>query len=993
MKRIKGFWKIAVISLLAVLVLSFASCKKSGDGGEQTSDGPDISSAVNVSDFTLVYVDEAPDDIKNATVALNEAIKNICGYELKISTDWVKSGEAVPTDTKEIVVGNTNRRDTDDIRTDDFRVIREGSRIYILGGDVESTVNAVKYVIANLVHEKGLLIADKTDYLSEGVYAVNKLYFGNEEIKNIKIFTAATSDINKNRADGIGKIFTDLCGIKAKTVDAEADANVIIRDFDASKVNNGSWGTVTDNGRLELYCGRTVADTLALKYHISSSLEKSNREMKFQIGVFSGKTLSKEEFLGQDQLIIYPEFPESINRDYLYSVSVTQGNKSSSLPVYNHTIQSISRGNDGADIYRRFSTFAFSGKEVRVDIKVNKSFKSYSVMPSAKNFRHEFKNGVISVYLDKPDYFLIRLDDSDNSILSVFADLPEYPYEIDTDDKNTMVIDGWVNGDSKKGNIEITEDNTVIYVTAGSVLNAKLRIKANNVSVLGRGAIVDPFGDLLNYNIAVSPDHSLIHTIANNTTVDGLHLLNSRKFNIQAIGINHIPSEGIRVYNTKILSSEISTDGITFCDLVKDALAEHCFVYCGDNALVYEENCTYRDITIGTTCASLYPQTDVNNAYFEDIYIFRSDDGIIDNIWNGSLSSGLFHSTIDCVVNGIDIVDCTLAPTFFKGFNQGVKPKHFTIKNVSLGKLSDQEMKWIILINNGGDTLFTENYDIDLVNIAIDGKIVNSFNEISSRIYQAGTKNNSFSYKTDGAFTPSIHNKTTVNYNCPNEVIIGKYTVAFKNDVIIEGDKVYLPYQQIKEELFSDNEAPTVTKNGILYVSTDDLLTSGMVSLVTKENGKILITPKNTEQSLIIPSLTDKLSRYFEKVAYQSHMTIELEEDGTPVYKIMNRQKGLITGLGYFVQDEVQKFGEGTYRITAKIKASKSGKLNLGINYKNYPERVKAFKVDKEWVEISYDVNIKKIQASAKYVAIVLHGADDPIDTFYLKDLSFKKIS
>ena len=66
----------------------------------------------------------------------------------------------------------------------------------------------------------------------------------------------------------------------------------------------------------------------------------------------------------ENQLIIYPEFDERIERDYLYRVSVTQGARTETLPVYNHTEDSRVNRNpiDGrrADEFRRFSTFAFA---------------------------------------------------------------------------------------------------------------------------------------------------------------------------------------------------------------------------------------------------------------------------------------------------------------------------------------------------------------------------------------------------------------------------------------------------------------------------------------------------------------------------------------------------------------------------------------------------------------------------------------------------------
>jgi len=51
---------------------------------------------------------------------------------------------------------------------------------------------------------------------------------------------------------------------------------------------------------------------------------------------------------------------------------------------------------------RRFCEFAFTG-EVRVDITVYRDFETYSVLPSAKRYRNEFHDGVISVWLNEND--------------------------------------------------------------------------------------------------------------------------------------------------------------------------------------------------------------------------------------------------------------------------------------------------------------------------------------------------------------------------------------------------------------------------------------------------------------------------------------------------------------------------------------------------------------------------------------------------------------
>ena len=331
----------------------------------------------------------------------------------------------------------------------------------------------------------------------------------------------------------------------------------------------------------------------------------------------------------ENQLIIYPEFDERIERDYLYHVSVTQGARTETLPVYNHTEDSRVNRNpiDGrrADEFRRFSTFAFAGEGVRVDIRVGRDFHDYAVMPARKRFRHSFKDGVISVYLDRPDYFVIRLDGGDHTNLAVFADTPET--ELPRADEKTIVVDRWQ--EVEGGVLTLTEPHTTVYIPAGAVLNARIQVLADDCRIIGRGAIVDPVGDIYRYSAAeLDTGGVILIKSVNRTLVDGVHLLDAKAFNLEVIGTwEEIWATDNLVRNVKILSTQMSSDGITFCYYAKNSRAEHCFVYCGDNALVYEEYAHYRDITIGTTCNALYPQTDVVDSSAEDIYVFRADEG------------------------------------------------------------------------------------------------------------------------------------------------------------------------------------------------------------------------------------------------------------------------------------------------------------------------------------------------------------------------------
>ena len=211
-------------------------------------------------------------------------------------------------------------------------------------------------------------------------------------------------------------------------------------------------------------------------------------------------------------LIIYPEFDARIERDYMYSVTVTQGDQTASLPVYNHVEASRTTRNPldtTADMYRRFSTFAFDPEAggVRVDIKVNCDFESYSIIPSAKNFKNEFYRGVISVYLDQPDYFMIRLNDKDSTLIAVFADAPET--DVPQKGPDTIIIDGWY--EEEDGVLELNKKGTTVYIKPGAVLNARVKITADDCKVIGRGAILDPYSDIYGYDEKDTKDYVLFY--------------------------------------------------------------------------------------------------------------------------------------------------------------------------------------------------------------------------------------------------------------------------------------------------------------------------------------------------------------------------------------------------------------------------------------------------------------------------------------------------
>lgn len=441
------------------------------------------------------------------------------------------------------------------------------------------------------------------------------------------------------------------------------------------------------------------------------------------------KALADYEEVGSDilvnseafaTLVTYPAYPSIIATDSLYTVSVKQGSNTQNLTVYNETDDyshfskdsSSSRVLGANDGNRRFCEFAFQWAKVTVNIRVNKSFSTYTVSPSSKNFETSYANGVISVTLDQPEYFVLILDNDYNTALSVFADEPEtvVPSKSDTNvvyvEGNSVITDAGNHVTYRGSNNEvmcISDNYTKVYIAPGAVLTKRIVFnradedrQAYDCTIFGRGAILDPYTEYLQTSNQNSlPTYtdwiggSSTKTYKANATVifhgyscqmEDVKVLNSAHFNVK-----YLQSTGY-ANHVKLLSTQMSTDGFTTTGArgSKDdeGVIENCFVYVGDNALVMQNDSEatagylFRNIIVGTTCAAIYPQYYAKST-LEDIYVFRADDGLI-NVYE----DGVGGMTMN--INNLDALDCVKTPTIFSdNGGTGTATKTFNLNNVT----------------------------------------------------------------------------------------------------------------------------------------------------------------------------------------------------------------------------------------------------------------------------------------------------------------------
>lgn len=99
--------------------------------------------------YAIIRPDTCSDTVKNAVTDFKAAISDHYGVRITYETDWVKSGGTVTNDKHEILVGRTNRAETEaavsGLVKDAFVIKTVNNKIVICGYDDEATVRALDF--------------------------------------------------------------------------------------------------------------------------------------------------------------------------------------------------------------------------------------------------------------------------------------------------------------------------------------------------------------------------------------------------------------------------------------------------------------------------------------------------------------------------------------------------------------------------------------------------------------------------------------------------------------------------------------------------------------------------------------------------------------------------------------------------------------------------------------------------------------------------------
>lgn len=496
------------------------------------------------------------------------------------------------------------------------------------------------------------------------------------------------------------------------------------------------------------------------------------------------------------EIVVYPEYDARVERDYAYAVRVTQKGESKRLAVYNHCEKSmLERRTRGGDVNRRFCEFAFDGGPVRVDVAFCEDVKSYAVFPSRLGLKSGFSNGVLSVSIEKPANFGIRINDYDKTILSIFAEAPEDAAKVPQKGApGVMYVEGWVDPPGEDGVTVVEAPVKEVYIAPGAVLNSRLLVKSKGAYIHGRGMILDPFSDIFRFDQTKNTRRGFLNVYAPDVTVDDVKLVDARTF-------NYCSWSGDVVFrNVKALSTMMCSDGMT--NGGRNLRVEGAWLYVGDNALVVsgiKGGALYRDVAIGTSCNAIFPQNSNEGVVMENIDIFRADEGCIKNTYNGVLRRNakwnemnmgeakkepgpqdLKHQTQEFFFRNLSAVDCVLFSRFFVGGNTGTLPKTFAFENLSMPFCTGKD-DWRTIGENGGAVvnilhdsrkwLDTTGYALAITNVWMGGARLDAIE--ANRIANPGRVTVSISNTCREPPIPAVADRHEVGWTCPFKRYVG----------------------------------------------------------------------------------------------------------------------------------------------------------------------------------------------------------------------------
>ncbi len=250
--KISGILKKTVFFVLALILLSMlAAC-----GGEELPGTP----MPIITDGQSVYqiVRPASGGAK-AAVELRSQIKEICGVELDLTTDFEAEKKGIVRKDYEIVIGRTNRSDYASVGTmklDDYAIFVEGTRVFLVGGSETGELRAVEAFMKQFAKGNDLTVYEELNQIVPGEYPYTTFTLADVPAENYVIVAKDGGDNTsaKTIADALASAIGVKIPVERPTYKGDSPAIVIGNcGYKASAdAPQGKYSSFVKNGDLYL---------------------------------------------------------------------------------------------------------------------------------------------------------------------------------------------------------------------------------------------------------------------------------------------------------------------------------------------------------------------------------------------------------------------------------------------------------------------------------------------------------------------------------------------------------------------------------------------------------------------------------------------------------------------------------------------------------------------------------------------------------------------
>ena len=218
-----------ILALTFVLPLSLTSCEKENADAELL-----VICENGQSQYVFVRPDKTNKALTNALFDARDAIKAKTGVTMIINSDWVREGEEIPTGTKEILVGNTNRPESkqaaSELKAGSYLIKVYGDRIAIVADGDKLLAEAVNYFVEAYVTNANDKISVPGDlvYLktADGYLPVTDNGDGAVNLKLDTFVVVYDSSNEQSYIASVAKAFASRASKKYGSLGATEDATV-----------------------------------------------------------------------------------------------------------------------------------------------------------------------------------------------------------------------------------------------------------------------------------------------------------------------------------------------------------------------------------------------------------------------------------------------------------------------------------------------------------------------------------------------------------------------------------------------------------------------------------------------------------------------------------------------------------------------------------------------------------------------------------------------